>query len=89
MAWKVIRTDRFSEEFRKFEKNKQFVEALDKKIRKFEEDPNIGSYLAGRLHGYKSIRLLKNFRILFQIEESESKVYLVAIDHRKHDYENF
>ena len=51
MAWKVIRTDRFSEEFRKFKKNKQFVEALDKKIRKFEEDPNIGGYLAGRLHG--------------------------------------
>jgi hypothetical protein len=34
MAWEVIRTDRFSEEFKKFEKDKQFVDALDKKIRR-------------------------------------------------------
>nr|MBI4156570.1 type II toxin-antitoxin system RelE/ParE family toxin [Candidatus Woesearchaeota archaeon] len=87
MAWKVIRTDRFSEEFKKFEKNKEFSEALDKKIKKLKEDPNIGGYLSGKLYGYKSIRLLRKFRILFKINESENKVYLIAIDHRGHVYE--
>ena len=29
MAWKVIRTDRFSEEFKKFEKNKVYLIAID------------------------------------------------------------
>ena len=87
MAWKVIRTDRFSEEFKKFEKNREFSDALDKKIKKLKEDPNIGWYLSGKLHGYKSIRLLRKFRILFKINESENKVYLIAIDHRGNVYE--
>jgi len=89
MGWSVIRTHRFSEEFRKFEKNKEFVDALDKKIKRLEEDPNIGGFLAGNLHGYKSFRLLKNFRILYRVDEAENKVYLVAIDHRKYDYKRF
>ena len=89
MAWKVIRTDRFSEEFTRFEKNKEFVDALDKKIKRLEEDPNIRGFLAGKLHGYKSVRLVKNFRVLCRIDDGEKKVYLVAIDHRKHDYERF
>lgn len=41
MLWKVIRTDRFSEEFKRFEKDKEFADALDKKIKRLEEDPNI------------------------------------------------
>ena len=89
MIWIVVRTDRFSEEFGKFEKNKQFVDALDKKIRKLEEDPNIGGFLVGNLHGYKSIRLLKNFRIIYKIDEAQKTVYLIAIDHRKYDYKRF
>ena len=87
-VWRVIRTDRFSEEFRKLERDRQFVDALDKKIKRLE-DPNIGGYLSGKLHGYKSIRLLKNYRIIYRLDENEKKVYLVAIDHRKYDYERF
>ncbi|MEK6862523.1 MAG: type II toxin-antitoxin system RelE/ParE family toxin [Nanoarchaeota archaeon] len=89
MVWTVIRSDRFSEEFKKFEKNKHFVYALDAKIKRLQEDPNIGGYLSGRLHGYKSIRLVGKYRIVFRIDEKEKKVYLVAIDHRGHDYERF
>ena len=87
MVWKVIRTDRFSEEFKKLEKNKEFVDALDKKIKKLMEDPSIGGYLSGKLHGYKSIRLVRKYRILFKINEPEMKVYLIAIDHRGHVYD--
>ena len=89
MPWSVIRTDRFSKEFKKFEKNKQFVDALDKKIERLQEDPSIWRYLSGRLHEYKSVRLLGKFRILFRIDEKETKAYLVAIDHRGYDYERF
>jgi len=54
MTWQVIRTSRFSEEFKTFEKKKEFVEALDKKIKRLGKDPN-----------------------------------LIAMDHRRHDYERF
>ena len=88
--WRVIRTERFSREFKKLEKNVEFVNALDKKIKRFKEDPHsIGGYLSGRLHGYKATRLVRKFRILFRISEEDKTVYLVAIDHRGHDYENF
>lgn len=54
-----------------------------------ENPSSVGGYLSGRLHGYKSFRILKNYRTIFRISESENKVYLIAIDHRKNDYENF
>lgn len=89
MTWKVIRTDKFSREFKKFEEDKEFVDALDKKILRLQQEPSIGGYLAGRLHGYKSVRLLRKFRIIFKISEEEGQIYLIAIDHRGHDYERF
>lgn len=90
MIWTVARTDAFSKEFRKYQKNKAFVDALEKKIKKLIDDPiNVGGYLAGRLHGNKSTRLLKNFRLIFSIDEQNKIVYLKAIDHRKYDYKNF
>jgi len=61
MPWKIIRTDTFLRVFKKYKKNKEFVDALDKKIQRLREDPNsVGGYLSGRLHGYKSTRLLGN-----------------------------
>ncbi len=79
MIWTVIRTDRFSEEFKRFEKDKEFVDALDKKIKRLEEDPTIGGFLAGKLHGYKSIRLVKNFRVLYRIDEDEKKFFWLRL----------
>jgi|SRR3989344_818164 len=81
MIWVVFRTDRFSEEFKRFENDKEFVDALDKKIKRLEEDPNIGGYLSGTLHGYKSIRLLKNYRVIYKMDEKEKKVYLINAEH--------
>ena len=90
MVWQVIRTERFSKEFKKYEKNQDFVNAMDKKIKRLQEDPTaVGGYLSGNLHGYKATRLIRKFRILFRISEEERAVYLVAIDHRGHDYEDF
>lgn len=89
MEWKIITTERFSQESKKLIKNKQFFDALDKKIKRLCFDPNIGSFLSGSLHGYKSIRLLNKYRIIYRTDEKIKTIYLIAIDHRKHNYERF
>ena len=90
MFWKVIRTETFSRMFKKYSKNKKFIKALDKKIQRLKEDPNsVGGYLSGKLHGYKSTRVIKKLRLIFKINEKESSVFLVGIDYRKFDYKNF
>ena len=90
MIWNLLITERFANEFKQFKKNKEFCHALNQKIERLKQDPNnLGGYLSGRLHGYKSIRLMKNYRIIFRISELDNNVYLIAIDHRKKDYENF
>lgn len=63
---------------------------MDKKIQKLKESPeNIGGFLSGSLHGYKSTRIIGKFRLIFRIAYEENKVYLTAIDHRKLIYEEF
>ena len=90
MPYEVVTTDTFSKEFKKHKKEGEFVKALDAKIQRLKESPeNVGGYLSGELHGYKSTRIIKRFRLIFKIEEKEKKVYLVSIDHRKSAYDNF
>jgi len=88
--WKIISTDTFSKEFKKYKKNNEFVKALDRKIERLKENPeSVGGNLSGRLSNYKSTRIIGKFRLLFKMVEAERKVYLVSIDHRKFDYERF
>ena len=88
MVWNIGSTKTFSQEVKRYRKNKEFLDALDKNIQRLKETPeDVGGYLSGRLHGYKSTRIIGKFRVLFKIVESAQMVYLVAIDHRKHDYE--
>ena len=90
MTWDIAETKTFSQEIKKFNKNKELLNALDNKIKRLNENPdNVGGYLSGKLHGYKSTRLVKKFRLIFKINQNENTVYLSAIDHRKYDYENF
>jgi len=90
MKWKIIATDNFSKEFKKYQKDKEFTDALNKKIKRLQEDPeNVGGYLSGNLHGYKSTRIIKRLRIIFKIIQEKNEVYLSAIDHRKFDYKRF
>ena len=66
------------------------MDALDKKIQKLKEDPeSIGGFLSGKLHGYKSTRIVRKFRLIFRISNQENKIYLSAIDHRKTSYKDF
>jgi len=90
ISWKIIITKAFSKEFKKYCKNNQFIDALEKKINRLKNDPHsMGGYLSGRLHSYKSTRIIKKLRLVFQINEKESSVILLGIDHRKFDYEKF
>ena len=88
--WNVTSTETFSKEIKKFKKNKEFLEALDKKIKRLQEGPHsVGGYLSGKLHGYKSTRIIGKFRLIFEVIDSKKAVYLSAVDHRKFNYENF
>lgn len=54
MVWKIIPTDTFSRDIKKHKKDSEFLNALDQKINRLQENPeNVGGYLSGRLHGYK------------------------------------
>jgi len=89
MLWKIIRTETFSKEFKKYRKNREFLVALDKKILKLKANPeSIGKELSGRLHGFKSTRLIGKFRLIFKISNQENFVFLVGFDHRKFNYKN-
>ena len=90
MVYELVVTDSFSREFKKYLRNGEFVSAFDKKLERLKKDPLlVGGFLSGKLHGYKSTRIVKNFRLIFKINETERKVYLSAIDHRKFIYDSF
>ena len=90
MPWKAIRTETFSKTSKKYSKNKEFLNALYKKLQRIKENPHsVGGNLSGKLHGYKSTRIMKKLRLIFKINEKEHSVFLIGIDHRKFDYENF
>ena len=88
MSWEIRRTDAFSKEFKKHIKDGEFIKALERKIERLKENPeNIGGFLSGKLHGRKSARIIRKFRLIFKIVFEQNCVYLEAIHHRKFDYE--
>ncbi len=90
MKWKIISTKTFSQEFKKYKRDKEFVKTLNKKIKRLQENSEIiGGYLSGKLHGYKSTRIVKNFKLIFKITYNKKEVFLSAIDHKKFDYKRF
>ena len=85
--WTVKRTDTFLKHLKKQKNNHPLLTELDKKIKRLKEDPSVvGGELAGNLHGHRSTRLVKKFRLVFSIDEQDKVVYLEAIDHRKSIY---
>ncbi|GBE18248.1 hypothetical protein BMS3Abin16_00840 [archaeon BMS3Abin16] len=87
MKWTVKRTDTFLESLRTIRKNRKALEELDKKIKRLRKDPlNVGGWLTGELHGKKSTRIAKRYRLIFTPDEKEKIVYLNLIDHRERVY---
>ena len=90
MPYEIIVTENFSKEFKKHKKDGEFAKVLDNKIQRLKNSPNdVGGYLSGKLHGCKSTRIIKRFRLIFKIDEKTKKVYLISIDHRKSVYDDF
>ena len=90
MPWKIIITESFSKEFKKYKKDRNLANALDKKMQRLKENPdNVGKYLCGKLSSLKSTRIYKKFRLVFKISEIDKSVLLIGIDHRKFNYQNF
>ncbi len=88
MTWKILRTDTFLESLTCIRGNKEALTELGKKITRLREDPmHTGGWLTGALHGKKSTRIAKRYRLIFLPVEQEQVVYLIALDHREHAYE--
>ena len=85
--YEIYRTDSFMNDLKDQKKNTQLLNELDKKIQKLKTEPhNIGKHLSGNLKGKKSVRLARNFRLIFEIDEKGKRVYLEALDNRTHIY---
>lgn len=88
MAWVIKRTDTFLESFALVRNNKKVVAELGKKLARLSDDPlHVGGWLSGSLHGKKSTRLARRYRLIFLPDEKEQVVYLVLIDRREHVYD--
>jgi mRNA-degrading endonuclease RelE of RelBE toxin-antitoxin system len=88
MAWVIKRTDTFLESFEQVRDNKKVITEIGKKLTRLQEDPlHVGGWLSGSLHGKKSTRIAKQYRLIFFPDEREQVVYLVLIDRREHVYD--
>ena len=88
MLWTIERTDTFLKHIKQQKNNHELLRQLDDKIKILQQDPFVlGGELSGVLHGKRSTRLAKNFRLIFQIDTQKKVVYLVALDHRGKVYE--
>jgi len=47
----------------------------------------MGGWLSGELHGKKSTRISRKYRLIFTLDEMEKVVYLNWFDHRKTAYD--
>ena len=64
MPWIIRRTDTFIESFRRVRDNSKLVSELARKIKRLQADPlHVGGWLSGSLHGKKSTRIAKQYRL--------------------------
>ena len=88
MPWIIRHTDTFLESFRRVRDNSKVVSELARKIKRLQADPlHVGGWLSGSLHGKKSTRIAKQYRLIFLPDEREHIIYLILIEHRGHVYE--
>jgi plasmid maintenance system killer protein len=75
MAWAIKRTDTFLESFEQVRNNKKVIAELSKKLTRLAKDPlHVGGWLSGSLHGRKSTRVAKQYRLIFLPDEHEQVV---------------
>ena len=86
IIWVIVTKEEFERQFRDLtKKDKPLAERLAKAILKLEENPYLGKPLSYDLSGLRSLRVGK-YRIIYEINENEKKVILMAVSHRKRSY---
>ncbi|MBI3031839.1 hypothetical protein HYY69_00015 [Candidatus Woesearchaeota archaeon] len=86
--WCIKSTDTFLKHIKKHKNNHELLLELDVKIKRLKENPfSIGGNLAGFLHGLKSTRLARKYRLVFSVDQKNKIVYFHALDHRKDVYD--
>ena len=57
MIWQIERTESFLDALKEHKKNAALLNALEKKMRKLQQDPvSVGGKLSGELHGWQTTR---------------------------------
>jgi addiction module RelE/StbE family toxin len=86
-SWEIFRTDNFLKDLKKFRKVNELLVELDKKIQRLRHEPrSLGKRLHGELSSSMSTRLYRKYRLIYQVDDIEKRVYLESIDHRKDVY---
>jgi len=85
--YEVCATATFAKSLRQHRRNAALVREVDRKLSRLQVAPEqVGGALAGKLHGYRSTRVLRKFRLIFSIDVDARRVLLHALNHRKDAY---
>ncbi len=88
MRYRVRTTATFDEQVHKHHRDrKEELETVKEKLERYPE--RYGKPLRGRLHGTWQIRLGREFRVWYEIDEQENVVTLKAIHHKDEARERY
>ena len=84
MTYEIYATKRFLKEFEKL--GEDIRERIKEKVKELCEDPKKGVALTAGLKGKCRLRI-GDYRVIYEIRESEKRIYLLAVGHRSKIYE--
>jgi addiction module RelE/StbE family toxin len=85
--YSIYITDTFKKHIKKFKKDHEFINYIFKKIETISKNPKIGKPLEHPLSGYWSIKIKRKYRLIYSIDKSNKRIYLLAFGHRKYIYD--
>ena len=84
MIFEIYATKRFQREFKKLEGGVQ--ERIKKKVSELRENPYLGVPLTAQFKGKYKLRI-GDYRVIYEIDFQNSRIFLVAVGSRKTVYE--
>jgi|GEM_PF-3180777 addiction module RelE/StbE family toxin len=85
--YSIYITDTFKKHLKKFKKDHELIDFVFKKIVALSKNPEIGKPLERPLSGYWSIKIKRKYRLIYSIDKSNKRIYLLAFGHRKYIYD--
>ncbi len=82
---RVIRTNSFSKNVKRYKKDKALISRLRKQVNKIAENPEIGDFLRGEKKGERKI-YISPFRLLYSYDKKRDILYLLDFDKRSRIY---